>query len=92
VATRVVAVRHQSGDRLVAVIEIVSPGNKDSVHAVRFRPEGRGDAGDGVAAYVVTAGVGETLPTMPLFLLPGVCVEVPLEPSYHPIHGGVEAA
>src|SRR5687768_15263801 len=28
-----IAVRHTSGDRLVAIIEIVSPGNKSSRHA-----------------------------------------------------------
>lgn len=30
-----VAVRHTTGDRVVAIIELVSPGNKDSRHAVR---------------------------------------------------------
>src|SRR5262245_55333282 len=30
-----ITVRHVSGDRIVAMIEIVSPGNKDSIHAVR---------------------------------------------------------
>jgi Protein of unknown function (DUF4058) len=30
-----VAVRHVSDDRLIAVIEIVSPGNKDSKHSLR---------------------------------------------------------
>jgi hypothetical protein len=30
-----VAVKHASDDRTVAVIEIVSPGNKDSQHAIR---------------------------------------------------------
>jgi hypothetical protein len=30
-----VAVRHITGDRVVAIIELVSPGNKDSRHAVR---------------------------------------------------------
>jgi hypothetical protein len=32
---KVVAVRHVTGDRLVAVVEIVSPGNKSSQHALR---------------------------------------------------------
>ncbi len=31
----VVAVRHVSGDRIVAMIEIVSPGNKDSAHGFK---------------------------------------------------------
>jgi hypothetical protein len=30
-----VAIRHVTGDRVVAIIELVSPGNKDSRHAVR---------------------------------------------------------
>ncbi|HET6576123.1 MAG TPA: DUF4058 family protein [Fimbriiglobus sp.] len=30
-----IAIRHVSGDRIVAMVEIVSPGNKNSVHAVR---------------------------------------------------------
>jgi hypothetical protein len=30
-----IAVRHVSGDRLVAMVEIVSPGNKNSAHAIR---------------------------------------------------------
>lgn len=30
-----VAIRHTTGDRVVAIIELVSPGNKDSRHAAR---------------------------------------------------------
>ena len=30
-----IAVRHVSGDRVVAMVEIVSPGNKDSRHSLR---------------------------------------------------------
>ncbi|HTK76847.1 MAG TPA: DUF4058 family protein [Gemmataceae bacterium] len=30
-----VVVRHVSGDRMVAMVEIVSPGNKDTAHAVK---------------------------------------------------------
>jgi hypothetical protein len=30
-----VVIRHVSGDRIVAVIEVVSPGNKNSVHGIR---------------------------------------------------------
>lgn len=29
-----IAIRHRSGDRVIAIIEIVSPGNKSSVHAL----------------------------------------------------------
>lgn len=31
----VVAVRHVSGDRIVAMVEVVSPGNKSTMHALR---------------------------------------------------------
>lgn len=148
--TRVVAVRRTPGDRLAAVIEIVSSGNKESAHAVRsftrkvaelftrgvhflmldVHPHGPRDpaelhnlvlsewmdtapplpadrpltfasfdVGERVRAYVVTANVGDPLPTMPLFLLPGLCVEVPLEPTYQaaftalpaPLRGPLEA-
>ncbi|MGL6072793.1 MAG: DUF4058 family protein [Fimbriiglobus sp.] len=32
---RTIVIRHNSGDRIVALIELVSPGNKDSRHAIR---------------------------------------------------------
>jgi hypothetical protein len=32
---RSVVVRHVSGDRVVAIVEVVSPGNKSSAHAIR---------------------------------------------------------
>ena len=39
---RTLVIRHASGDRIVALIEVVSPGNKASRHAVRHvRREGR---------------------------------------------------
>lgn len=34
------------------------------------------------AAYVEPVAVGDRLPTMPLFLVPGIHVRVPLEPTY----------
>lgn len=132
---RFLGVRDAAGDRLVAVIEIISRGNKSSVHAVSafvgkalelldvgihllildlFPPTPRDpaglhnriwrelaednptlpadkpltfasfDAGAGIAftAYSVPTAVGESLPTMPLFLQPGLCVELPLEATY----------
>ncbi|MFO0950972.1 MAG: DUF4058 family protein [Isosphaeraceae bacterium] len=129
---RVVAVRHVTDDRVVAMIEVVSPGNKDSRRAVRGFVEkaawllergvhllvvdvhpptgpapaglhaaiweeatGKADApGDGpltmasyesaetLRAYVETASVGESLPEMPLYLVPGGYVTVPLETTY----------
>ncbi|MGL4420470.1 MAG: DUF4058 family protein, partial [Gemmataceae bacterium] len=32
---RTVVIRHTSGDRIIALIELVSPGNKDSRHAIQ---------------------------------------------------------
>ncbi len=43
---KVVAVRHASGDRVVAIIEVVSPGNKSSRHAIRSFVEKAADVLD----------------------------------------------
>lgn len=130
-ASRIV-VRHHLG-RIVAAIEIVSPGNKDSKASLRefvdkaldflregvhllvvdlFPPTPRDpfgihkavwdeiceeefrisagkdrilasyEAGEVRSAYVEPIGVGDVLPAMPLFLLPGVHLKVPLESTY----------
>ncbi len=129
-----VAVRHSSGDNIIAIIEVVSPGNKASRNPLRafvqktaelleqhvhllildLLPPGRRDpqgihreiwdevAGEeyvaladkpltlaayeanlSVRAYVVHVAVGDALPDMPLFLEPGLAVEVPLEATYN---------
>ena len=128
-----VAVRHVSGDRIVAMIEVVSPGNKAARNALRafvqkaaelldkgvhllildLHPPGKRDpdgihgeiwqeiageeyslpggkpltlaayeTGDTVIAYVAHVAVGEVLPNMPLFLMPGKAIDVPLEATY----------
>ena len=130
-ANRIV-VRHYLG-RIVAVIEIVSPGNKDSAGAFQdfvdkafdflqqkihllvidpfpptprdpfglhkaiwdfievepfAFPEGKDrilasyESGHDRAAYVEPIAVGDDLPDMPLFLMPGMHVRVPLEATY----------
>jgi hypothetical protein len=130
-ANRVV-VRHHLG-RIVAAIEIVSPGNKDSRAALRdfiektidflrkgihilivdlfpptprdpfglhkviwdeiteedfAFPEGKDRilasyrVGDERVAYVEPVGVGDVLPSMPLFVANDLHVKVPLEPTY----------
>ncbi len=130
-ANRIV-VRHHLG-KIVAVIEIVSPGNKSGRAAVRdfvektsdflregihvsivdafpptprdpvgmhkliwdeiseeefALPEGKDrliaayEAGGDYAAYVEPFAVGDELPDMPLFLAPGVHIQVPLESTY----------
>jgi len=130
-ANRIV-VRHRLG-RIVAVIEIVSPGNKDSRAALRdfldktivfmrqgvhllivdlFPPSPRDpfgmhkaiwdeiheedfqfpagkdrllasyEMGNERTAYIEPIGVGDTRPSMPLFLSQGMHIQVPLEPTY----------
>jgi hypothetical protein len=128
-----VAVRHVSGDRIVAMVEIVSPGNKSTRYAIRsfvekaaqllmrrvhllildLLPPGPRDprgihasiwdevAGQEfepppdkpltlaayesaltIRAYVEPVAVGDALSNMPLFLVPGGHVLVPLESTY----------
>jgi hypothetical protein len=130
---RSVVVRHVSGDAVVAIIEIVSPGNKDSRKALQlfvdktawllargihllivdlhppsardpnglhaaiweettgkpFTPPGDKpltlvayEADRVLRTYVEPVAVGDTLHDMPLFLVPGGYVLVPLERTY----------
>jgi uncharacterized protein DUF4058 len=130
-ANRIV-VRHQLGE-IVAVIEVVSPGNKDSARSLNeftkkivdfldagihslvvdlFPPTKRDpfgihkaiwdqiieeefafpegcdriavsyEAGEKFTAYVEPLRVGEPLPQMPLFLIDGLSLKVPLEETY----------
>jgi len=129
---RTIAVRRED-DRVVALIELVSPGNKSGVHGIRaftrkvigsldhgihvlvvdlFPPGSRDpngihpviwseyrdevyaapfgknltlvayEAGAVTRAYVEPVAVGDTLPDMPLFLEPGLYVNIPLEATY----------
>jgi hypothetical protein len=71
-----VVARHSSGDRIVALVEVVSPGNKASRHGVRTFVE-------------KAAAVSDVLPDMPLFLRPGFYVQVPLEATYHTAYQSV---
>jgi Protein of unknown function (DUF4058) len=128
-----VAVRHVSGDRVVAFVEVVSPGNKSGHNALHafvskaaellqndihllfldLLPPGRHDpngihgalwkevtdenytapadkpltlaayeAALIIRAYVEPVAVGDTLIDMPLFLVPGAHILVPLEATY----------
>ncbi len=137
---RFIAVRHVTDDRVVAVIEIVSPGNKNNKNGMRsfldkvyellkrkihllvidLQPRGKHDPDgihaaiwddiwdgptalppekpltvasyeckDVVTAYVEPVAVGDTLPDMPLFLIPGGYVNVPLEKTYRTAWEGV---
>ena len=135
-----VTIRHASNDRVVAVIEVLSPGNKNSrnplrafvekaaelldrgIHLLLLDPHPPGpndpngihgavwDAIDGrpylhpadkpltlaayesdggVRAFVEPVAVGDVLPDMPLFLVPGGHVRVPVEKTYMAAWGGV---
>jgi hypothetical protein len=137
-----IAVRHASDDRVVAMIEIVSRGNKSSARAIRafvgkaadllangvhllivdiqpltnrdpdgihsliqqefggpefiFPPEkeftlASYQAVDPPRAYIEPVAVGDELPDMPLFLVPGGHVLVPLEKTYQTAYEGVPA-
>ena len=128
-----VVIRHVSGDRIVAMIEIVSPGNKNSAHGLRsfvrkarellqqkihllivdpFPVSSRDPFGlhaaifeeiqddplpltaetplsmfayecdDVVRTYLEPLAVGAVLADMPVFLYPGMYIEVPLEATY----------
>jgi hypothetical protein len=130
---RSVVIHHTTGDRIVAMIEIVSPGNKNAAHAIRqfvekanellqqrihlliidpFPPSKRDPHGihaaifeqveddplalppekpltlvsyecdDRVRGYLEPVAVGDELPDMPVFLLPGLSIDVPLERTY----------
>ena len=66
----VVAVRHVSGDQLVAIVEIVSRGNKSY------------ESAESVRAFIEPIATGDSLVDMPLYLRPGRYVSVPLEETY----------
>jgi len=130
---KAVVIHHVSGDRIVAMIEIVSPGNKNSAHGLRsfvrkarellqqkvhlliidpFPVSSRDPHGlhaaifeeiqddplelpaesplsvfayecdDRVRTYLEPLAVGNSLPDMPVFLYPGMYIDVPLETTY----------
>ena len=78
----VVAVRHASGDALVAMVEIVSEPDKPLTLAAY-------EADGGIRAFVEPLAVGDTLTPMPLYLRPGEYVLVPLEETYQAAWQGV---
>ncbi len=137
-----VAVRHVSDDRVVALVEVVSPSNKNNRNGLRsfvekaaelldkgihllvldLHPPGKRDphgihgavweyiedeshaqppdkpltmvsyeTDTMVTAYVEPVAVGDVLPDMPLFLVPGGHVLVPLEKTYLAAWEGVPA-
>jgi Protein of unknown function (DUF4058) len=130
---KAVAIHHVSGDQVVAMIEVVSPGNKNSAHGLRsfvrkarellqqkvhllivdpFPVSSRDPHGlhaaifeevqddplqlppesplsliayecdDRVRTYLEPVAVGDRLPDMPVFLYPGMYIDVPLETTY----------
>jgi Protein of unknown function (DUF4058) len=128
-----VVIRHVSGDRIVAMIELVSPGNKNATHTFRqfvrkarellqqrihlllidpFPPSVRDPYGlhasifeeyedepyrlpkekpltlisyecdDTIRTYLEPVAVGDELIDMPVYLWPGMYLDVPLERTY----------
>jgi hypothetical protein len=128
-----VVIRHVSGDRIVAVIELVSPGNKSAAHTLRqfvkkarelllqrihlliidpFPPSVRDPHGihasifaeyedepyqlppekqltlvsyecdETIRTYLEPVAVGDELVDMPIYLWPGMYLDVPLERTY----------
>jgi hypothetical protein len=137
---RTLVIRHASGDRIVALLELVSPGNKSTRGALKlfvekavealfrgyhlliadlFPPTPPDPQGIHVAiwseigetsfrlppgepltlaaycaakrklAYVEPTAVGKVLLEMPLFLEPGIYINVPLEETYMAAYRGV---
>lgn len=117
---KAVVIRHVRGDRIVAMIEIVSPGNKNStagprafvrkarellqqrVHLLIVDPFPVGqrdpqglrlpsdkpmsvfayECDESVRTYLEPLAFGDAIPDMPVFLYPGMFIEVPLETAY----------
>lgn len=76
---RHVAIRHASGDRLIAAVEIVSRANRHTRHTVdRFVDK----VVALVTAYVEPTTVGGVLIDLPLFLTADRYVPLPLETTY----------
>jgi hypothetical protein len=72
----VVAVRHVSGDHLVAIVEVVSKGNKSGRKAAEFLSRGI----HLLILDIQELAVGDT--PIKMFLEPGRYVEVPIEETY----------
>jgi len=79
---RSAVVRRTNGDRVVSVIEIVSPGNKASQHAIRSFVTKAVEYLDAGVHLLEPVAVGDVLPEIPLFLAPGGHIPVLLEPTY----------
>ena len=88
-----IVVRHVSGDRIVAMLEIVSPGNKSNRAAFHAFVEKASELLEHrihllivdqftTRASIEPIAVGQPLPDMPLFLEPNGCIMVPLEATY----------
>jgi hypothetical protein len=90
-----VAIRHVSGDRVVAMIEIVSPGNKSTRHALRSFLEKAAELLDQRIHLLIAdllppgrhephgihAAVWEEIAGKPYIPPPG-CVQAPMESTY----------
>ena len=98
---RTLVIRHVRDDRVVALIEIVSPGNKAGRHAFRTFVETADEPltlagyaalpGGAVRAHVEPTAVGRGMPPMLAFLTADFSVPVPLEETYAAAFAGVPA-
>lgn len=84
-----VRVLEEGTARLVAAIELVSPANKDrEANRKAFAMKCAGYLHHGVSVVIVLEGwpdplaLGRPLPTVPLWLAPGLAVPLELEPTY----------
>jgi hypothetical protein len=90
---KTVTIRHVSGDRVVAMIEIVSPGNKAARNAMRAFVEKAAELlAKGIHLLIIDlfppgkrdpqVALGDALADMPLFLATQQAVTVALEATY----------
>jgi hypothetical protein len=94
---RRLVIRHSSDDRVVALLEILSPGNKASRDAIRsFVEKAAGALRQGIHLLVIDLHPrtprdpdGDMLPDMPLYLTPELYVNVPLEATYRTAYDAV---
>ncbi len=88
-----IAIRHVSGDRMVALLEIVSPGNKSSRNAMQaFVAKACEFLEHRIHMLIVDIepiAVGDELPEMPLFVEPESHILVPLERTYQASFAGI---
>lgn len=82
-----VAIRHISGDRVVAVVEIAAIWEEIGGEPFKLPSDQRltmasYECNAATRAFIEPLAVGDRLPDIPLFLEPNGCIVVPLELTY----------